>query len=123
MKRFRRIYDEFGTGALVRTLILLIGLCALSLFDYLGHSSIRASVIAIVGLSLGWLLRRLIVEGVEYYHGVLRVGLIIYSIVLFVGGWLGLSGSAQLAVITATTVIIFDLQFWSLSDPSVVNTE
>lgn len=123
MKRFRRIYHEFGGGALVRTLILLIGLCVLPLFDYLGFSSIRAAVIAIVGLALGWLLRKLIVEGVEYYHGVLRVGLIIYSIVLFVGGWLGLSGSAQLAVITATTVIIFDLQFWSLSDPSVVNTE
>ena len=123
MKRFRRIYDEFGAGALVRTLILLIGLCALPLFDYLGFSSLRAGVIAVVGLALGWLLRHLIVEGVEYYHGILRAGLIAYSIILFVGGLLGLNGSAQLAVITATTVIIFDLQFWSLSDPSVVNSE
>ena len=123
MKRFRRIYDEFGTAALVRTLILLTGLCVLPLFDYLGFSSIRAGLIAIVGLALGWLLRHAIAKGVEYYHGILRVGLIVYSIVLFVGGLLGLSGSAQLAIITATTVIIFDLQFWSLSDPSVVNSE
>ncbi|HKY29095.1 MAG TPA: hypothetical protein VJM12_14235 [Pyrinomonadaceae bacterium] len=123
MKRFRRIETEFGTGALVRTLVLLISLPALSLFDYLGFSSIRAGVIAIAGLALGWLLRHVIADGVEYYHGILRVGLIVYSIVLLVGGFLGLSGSAQLAVITATTVIIFDLQFWSLSDPSVVNSE
>ena len=123
IERFRRIQDEFGTGALVRTLILLIGLCVLPVFDYLGFSSIRAAVIAIGGLTFGWLLRHVIAEGVEYYHGVLRVGLIVYSIVLLVGGFLGLSGSAQLAVITATTVIIFDLQFWSLSDPSVVNSE
>ena len=123
MNRFRRIYDEFGVGALVRTLILLIGLFALILFDYLGFSSIRAGVIAILGLAVGWLLRQVIAEGVEYYHGILRVGLIAYSIILFVGGLLGLNVSAQLAVITATTVIIFDLQFWSLSDPSVVNSD
>lgn len=123
MRRFRRIQTEFGTGALVRTLVLLIGLCVLPVFDYLGFSSMRAGLIAIIGLALGWLLRHVIADGVEYYHGVLRIGLIVYSIVLLVGGFLGLSGSAQLVVITATTVIIFDLQFWSLSDPSVVNSE
>lgn len=107
----------------MRTLVLLIGLCVLPVFDYLGFSSMRAGLIAIIGLALGWLLRHVIADGVEYYHGVLRVGLIVYSIVLLVGGFLGLSGSAQLVVITATTVIIFDLQFWSLSDPSVVNSQ
>jgi hypothetical protein len=123
VKRFRRIYHEFGAGAFVRTLLLLFGLFALSLFDYLGFSSIRAVVIAILGLSLGWLFRQMIVEAVDYYDGILRNGLIAYSITLFLAGLLDVDRSTQLAVITATTVIIFDLQFWSLSDPSIVNAE
>jgi hypothetical protein len=123
LKQFRRIYHEFGTGALVRTLVLLIGLCALSLFDYFSFSSIRAAVIALLGLSLGWLFREMIVEAVDYSEGVLRGALIAYSIILTVGQLLDVNGSAQLAVITAMTVISFDFQFWSLSDPSIVDAE
>ncbi|HET6890378.1 MAG TPA: hypothetical protein VFH31_04695 [Pyrinomonadaceae bacterium] len=123
MNRFRRIYDEFGFEALIRTLILLIGLCAISLFDYFGFSSIRAGVIALLGLSLGWLFRQMIVEGVEYYQQLVPAALIAYSIILFLGELLGVNRSTELAVIAATTVIVFDLQFWSMSDPSVVSDE
>lgn len=123
MNRFRRIKNEFGVAALLRTSVLLIGLGALTLFDYFAFSSIRAGLIAIVGLTLGWLFRRKIPEGVEYYSRATSAGLALYSITLFLGGLLGLEHSAQLAIITATTVVIFDLQFWSLSDPSVMNAE
>lgn len=123
MKRFRRIKNEFGVEAYLRTSVLLIGLGALVLFDYFGFSSIRAGLIALIGLTLGWLFRRKIPEGADYYSRATPAGLAIYSITLLLGGLLGLERSAELGIITATTVVIFDLQFWSLSDPSVVNGE
>jgi hypothetical protein len=123
INRFRRIQKEFGVAALLRTSVLLTGLFALTLFDYFAFSSIRAGLIAIVGLFLGWLFRRKIPEGVDYYSSSTPGGLALYSITLVLGSLLGIERSTELAVITATTVVIFDLQFWSLSDPSVINAE
>ena len=123
MSRFWRIRREFGVGILVRTALLLAGLFLMSLFDYFAFKSFRAGVIAAAGLALGFLFRRRIPEGVEFYPRLVSVGLFVYPVILFVGGLLGLGKSTQLAVITAVTAAIFDLQFWSLSDPSVVNAE
>ena len=92
----------------------------MALLDYFAFSSIRAGLITIVGLALGFLLRRLIVKGVEYYRRGIYIGLFVYSVTLLLGDLIGLENSIKLAVITATTVVIFDLQFWSLSDTSVV---
>jgi len=99
---------------------LLIGLFGMALLDYFAFSRIRAGLITIVGLALGFLLRRLIVKGVEYYRRGIYIGLFVYSVTLLLGDLVGLENSTKLAVITATTVVIFDLQFWSLSDTSVV---
>jgi hypothetical protein len=123
MNRFRRIQNEFGGKALLRTSVLLVGLCGVTLFDYFAFSSIRAGLIAIVGLALGWLFRWKIAQGVEYYRRAFSVGLFVYSVTLLLGDLVGLEHSTKLAVITATTVVIFDLQFWSLSDPSVINAD
>jgi hypothetical protein len=121
MNRFLRLQKEFGTKALIRAAILLLGLLGMTLFDYFAFSSVKASLIVVIGLALGFLFRRKIAVGVEYYPRVMSVGLFVYSIVLFLGEQLGLEKSTRLAIITATTVVIFDLQFWSLSDSSVVN--
>ena len=107
----------------VRTALLLAGLFAMGLFDYLAFQSFKAGVIAAVGLALGLLLRNRIPEGAEHYPPIASVGLFVYPIILFVGGLLGLSHSARLAIITAVTVAIFNLQFWSFSDPSVFKAE
>ena len=123
MNRFRRIQSEFGVIALIRTSALLIGLLGMAVLDFFAFSSIRAGLIAIVGLVLGFLFRRKIAEGVEHYTRALSAGLFTYSIILLLGDLLGLDRGAKLAIITATTAVLFDLQFWSLSDRSVVNAE
>jgi hypothetical protein len=121
MNRFQRILSEFGVATLLRTALLLAGLFAMTAFDYFAFDSFRAGVIAAAGLAFGFLFRRRIPEKVELYARGASVGLFLYPIILFVGGLLGLDKSARLAFITAVTAVIFDLQFWSLSDPSVVN--
>src|SRR5918993_3963841 len=111
MNRFRRIRTEFGTKALLRTTLLLAGLLGIALFDYFAFSSVRAVIIVVVGLALGFLFRRKIAEGVEFYNRAFSVGLFVYSITLLLGDLLGLENGVKLAVIAATTVVIFDLQF------------
>ena len=46
-----------------------------------------------------------------------------YGLVLTFGERFGLDREAQLLFITVTTVVLFNIQFWSLSDPSVENPE
>jgi uncharacterized membrane-anchored protein len=123
LDRFRRIRSEFGTNAFVRISVLLIALVGMAVLGGFAFSSPWPAVVGVVGLALGLLLRRPIVRGVKYYSSAVPIGLIAYAIVLIVGDQLGLTPQIKLIIITATTVVIFDLWFWSLSDPSIVNTE
>ena len=123
IKRFDRIRREFGSGVFARTILLLVGLLGMSLIGFLFFGSPWPTVVAIGGLALGWLLRRQIVNTFEWTFWALPAALFIYSVLLFIGERLGLSREVQLFIITLTTVTVFDLQFWSLSDPSIVKVD
>jgi hypothetical protein len=118
--RFTRIHREFGFGASARTVLMLVGLVAMSIFGVFGLQNWWPLLIAIVGLALGFALKRQIVAAFEWTAWALPAALFIYSLLLFVGERLGISREVQLVLITLTTVITFGLQFWSLSDPSIV---
>ena len=100
--------------------IMLVGIVGMSIFGVIGFHSWWHTAIAIVGLILGYFLRRQIVDIFEWTTWALPTALFIYGVLLFVGERLGLSRPAQLIAITLTTVTVFALQFWSLSDPSIV---
>lgn len=103
---------------------MLIGVIAMSAIGTVAFESIWFAVVGVAGLVLGWLVRRLIVDQAEHLFWALPGALFVYGVVLFVGERvLGLSGEAQLMIILATTVVVFSIQLWSLSDPSIVNTE
>lgn len=121
--RFSRIHREFGFGASARTVLLLVGLVGMSVFGILAFESWWPALISVVGLIVGFLLRRQIVDAFEWTFWALPTALFIYGVLLFVGERLGLSREAQLMLITLNTVVIFGLQFWSLSDPSIVKIE
>lgn len=124
INRFRRIYGEFGGIVLARTLLLLAGVIGMAIFGILVIKSPWMLVVAVIGLGGGWLLRRTIVEYFEILSWALPAALFVYGIVLFVGDRiLGLSGEMQLLIITITTVLVFDIQFWSFSDTSIVKTD
>lgn len=125
LARFGRIRSEFGTGTAVRVAVLLIGLPLLAVLGVAGFATWWPAAAAAAGLAAGALLRRAIVNGVDHcdYDAVIRVGLVVYAVVLVAGGRMGLSPEARLVVVTVTTVVIFDIRFWSLSDPLVRNAE
>lgn len=119
--RFRRIHREFGTRGLLKTLLLLFGLVAMAVMGIVMLESFDAAVTAVVGLALGALVRRPIVKRIELLPKVVHVGLLIYAVVLFLGGRFGMDDEIKLLIVTFTTVVLFDFQFWALSDPGVYN--
>jgi hypothetical protein len=124
LKRLTRIRKKFGTGMFLRMLLLIFGLIAMPAFGYLGFVSILPAIVVVAGMALGWLLRRQTVDHFEWFAWALPAALFSYGIILFLGERvLGLTKLSQLVVVTAVTVIVFNIQFWSLSDPSIVNTQ
>lgn len=123
LQRFARIRHEFGNKDLAKVVFLLVALVAMSVAGYFLLGSPWAALIAVAGLVLGWLLRQKIVDNMETLFSLTPKFLFIYGIALIAGQFLGLSHEAQLLIINATTVAIFDIQFWPLSDPTIVNIE
>ena len=121
--RLTRIHREFGFGASARMVILIIGLIGMPILGVLVFTSWWPMFIVAAGLVAGFIFRRKIVEVFEWTFWALPAALIAYSILLFVGERLGISREAQLIIITLTTVMVFDLQFWSLSDPTIVKLD
>jgi hypothetical protein len=102
---------------------MIVGLVGMSLLDFFAFSSYRAGLIVFSGTLLSFLFRGKIPEGIEYYQKFRSASLFVYALILGLSKPLGFSYSVQVAIIAVTTVIIFNLQFWSLSDSSIVNTE
>ena len=123
LHRFTRIRHEFGNKDFAKVVFLLVATVAMSLAGYFLLESLWIPVIAVSGLLLGWLLREKIVDNMEKLFWLTPKFLFIYGIALTAGQFFGLSREAQLLIITATTVAIFNIQFWPLSDPSIINIE
>lgn len=123
LHRFRKIDREFGRSTVVRLAVLLIGLGIMAAMGWGMFDSPWASIIAVGGLAAGFLCRHWITLGVSHYHVVIPAGLFVYGLVLFAGKRLGIEPEMSLLIITLTTVVVFDLQFWSLSDPTVAPIE
>ena len=121
--RLTRIHNEFGKGVLARTILLIVGLIGMSVLGLVVLASPWPAIISVMGLLIGWLLRRQIVAVFEWTSWALPTALFVYGILLFIGDRLGLSREGQLLIITLTTVAVFDIQFWSLSDPSIVKVD
>ena len=123
IERFTRIHREFGFGASARLVLMLVGLIGMSVLGVFGFNSWWPTLIAVAGLVLGFVLKRQIVDTFEWTSWSLPIASVIYGVLLFIGERLGISREVQLMLITLTTVTVLDLQFWSLSDPSIVKIE
>lgn len=120
LTRMNRIRINFGTEVLLRILILLMGALGMSIGGWVFLSSLVPAEIAISGFILGYILRRPIAARIEIIPAIVKTCLLIYGLVLLLSKRLGLDHITQLSIITATTILIFNLQFWSRSDPSVI---
>ena len=103
--------------------MLLIGLAGMPLLGFFAFDNLWPTVVSVGGLILGWLLRKQIVDMFEWTSWAVPGALLVYGVLLFFGERFGLSREGQLLIVTFTTVAIFNLQFWQLSDPSIVKVD
>jgi hypothetical protein len=123
MARFTRIYREFGKAALARTLLVGIGMLAMGVAAVVLFRRVDTLLIPIGLTAIGFVARTSIANQVEKLPVAFNLGLTIYSIVLILGDRFGIAHEWKLFIITLTTTLVFNFQFWSLSDPDVYNSE
>jgi len=95
----------------------------MSVMGYVVALSLACTYTAVCGLGLGLMFRRLLVPLRDYYSVILRVGLTIYGLALVLGKYAGMSTNTTLVVITATTAVVFNLNFWCFSEPNETKPE
>ena len=121
LARCKRIQQQFGTEVLLRVLFLLAGLVAMAIGGWHFLSSLIPTAIAAIGLFAGFALREYVVRNAESVPQLVKACLYNYALILLAAKLLDLGYLTQLSVITATTVLVFNLQFWSRSDPRVIS--
>jgi hypothetical protein len=119
MQRFRAIRRTFGSVAVARILLLLFGLIGMGAAGWLWLASPWVAVVAAAGLVLGYVFRRTISRFTIAHFNAVPVGLVVYGILLFAGDRLGISHELKLSFIAATTVAVFNIQYWLLPEEYV----
>lgn len=123
INRIKRINTEFGKLATLRIVITILGLIGMSIIPIIYWHTSRYLIITIIGLIIGWIFKEKIVDSIDIIPKISSISLWIYGIVLTVGDHAGFDHYTKLLIITITTIITFNLNFWALSDPNICNAE
>lgn len=123
LKKFMRIKEEFGNVILYKTLLLGIGMLVMSIAAVYFYNRVDILILAAAITIISCLIRRQIVAFAELLPAIFNAGLVSYGIALSLGGILDISNGWTLFIITITTAIMFNMQFWILSDTTIVNLE
>jgi hypothetical protein len=73
----------------------------------------------VVLTAAGYFARARIVALIERIAVAVKAGLFVYGLVLFFGERAGIENDWQLLIITVTTALLFNLQFWAFSDSRI----
>jgi hypothetical protein len=122
-RRMKLIYDVGGIWPAISTWVVLLGAIAFPVAEWLLFRSVFCLMVVIGVTFLGWLMRRRIMEiGPVYSIYSTRI-LFAYGVVLFLTKRLGFGHHAQLVVITLATVLMFNLNFWTVSEAAIADQE
>ena len=108
-------YASFGTW------VVLIASFALPFIELTAFGTGYGFAIAVSFMAVGWLFKNQIVElGAEYGRRSNQV-LIVYALVFYLAKRLDATHHAQLLIILVATVIMFNLNFWSISEAAIID--
>ena len=123
INRFKRIKTEFGNKAFYKTLLLIIGMLLMAIVPVFYYKNPIFLLTVILGLFIGYMLRKQIVNLSELLPKITSIGLYGYGIILFIGDRIGINDESKILIITITTVIIFNFNYWVLSDKTIINLD
>lgn len=119
--KLKSIHQKFGKQALLRTLLVGIGMLVMGIAGVYAFGRMDILAIPFVLTWIGYLLRKQIAKQVEKLPAAFNAGLFIYGVVLLLGARIGVENEWKLFIITITTALVFNLQYWALSDSDVYN--
>ena len=117
------IREAGGNNVCWRTWFVLLGSIGISVAEWVIFRGLVCAVLAIVLTGLGLKFRKSIMEWGTEYRQRSTLMLFSYGIILFAAKHFGLGHHIQLVVIGIATVLMFNLNFWSISEAVVVERE
>lgn len=121
LQRILRIRNEFGMVALLKTALVGVGMLVMSIAGIYVFGRLDILLITIAITLAAFFCRGQIAGQVERLPGIFKLGLLVYGAILFFGDFLRISDSWTLFIITVTTALVFNMQYWALSDSRVYN--
>lgn len=119
LNRFAKIRREAGTYAFVSQLLMIAAMVYFSLSGLFHYSSPIPLVISILGLLIGFLLRDQFSSIASSLRRVTTITLVVYGIAYVSMLRLGLGNLSLISLITFACMMMFTLNFWTLSHPNV----
>ncbi len=123
IRRFQHVHNKLGFGATWRLLLLAGGMIVFSATGVLAFRSYREVVVTVGSLAVGYLLRHRISPYIVRRPKILNYLLVAYMLLLGFCWYSDWSPPTELTIINAATAILFNLQFWTWSDPAVQRFE
>ena len=114
--RMALIRSATGNGPFIRTLIFLFASMGLPIAEWFIFGACYGGPVVIVLTILGWMLRSIIRRLGDYFQVVMMIVLVAYGGLLLMFKTQGYSNHAQLVLITAATAIVFNLNYWYISE-------
>ena len=123
IRRFQGVHSKFGFGATWRLLLLAGGMIVFSATGVLAFRSYREVIVNVGSLAVGYLLRDRISSYIVRHPTILNYLLVAYLLLIGYCWYSDWPQSIELAIINAATAIVFNVQFWTWSDPAVQRLE
>lgn len=123
LHRISLIRQVGGTGPFIRTCLLLVASIVMSAVEVAYFGGVTGGIAAVVLTMAGWYFRTQIMELGAAYAKASSLILLVYGVVLFLAKYSGFGIHGQLVVIIIATVIMFNLNFWSISEAALQETE
>ena len=123
LTRVSRLLSLGGWNVFLRTALMLMTAIGLSIFEYSQYGGVYCAIVTAVFLLLGWTFRKSIMElGANYRQQSSRI-LPIYAVCFVVARYAGLGNQLLLAIIAIGCMLMFSLNFWSITEAAIVDDE
>ena len=111
-----------GWSNFLRTMLCLVAPIGLAIAEFVLFRGLYCAMITIILTSLGWYFRKAIMKLGKNYSRHSRRFLLVYGLCLPIASRAGLGVQFQLAIIAFACTVVFNLNFWSITEAALVWT-
>lgn len=123
LNRFSLLLNVSGWNVFLRTMLCLVTALGLAIAEFVLFREMYCGIITIVLTLLGWCFRRAIMKLGANYSRHSRRFLFVYGLFLVIANYAGLGVQIQLAIIAFACTVMFNLNFWSITEAAIVDQQ